>query len=129
MTPDMASIIDELEAEIGRLVAELAVVRRDWQADVGTLIANLNTAEARVVRAKLEFLEALERAQTAENQRDAARAEVMALSAHMIAHNVELQTICESQKRSGECSNAGMCDSCPRQWMIDALRESNNDNE
>ena len=78
-TPDLATIVDEQEAEIVRLRAELAVVRRDWQSDVGTLTANLNTAEARVVRAKLEFLEALERAQTAEAQRDAARAEAARL--------------------------------------------------
>lgn len=70
-TPDLATIVDEqeaeigrlradiadtlkraeaAEAEIGRLVLELAVVRRDWQADVGTLTAKLHTAEARAAR-------------------------------------------------------------------------------
>ena len=58
MTNDLASIVDEQEKEIDRLRAELALVRRDWQADAGTLLAKLQTAEA---------------------QRDAARAEVAEL--------------------------------------------------
>ena len=46
MTNDLASIVDEQEKEIERLRAELALVRRDWQADVGTLTARAQTAEA-----------------------------------------------------------------------------------
>jgi hypothetical protein len=67
-TPDLATIVDEqeaeigrlradiadtlkraeaAEAEIGRLVLELAVVHRDWRSDVGTLTARAQTAEAR----------------------------------------------------------------------------------
>jgi uncharacterized coiled-coil DUF342 family protein len=63
MTNDLASIVDEQEKEIERLRAELAVVRRDWQADVGTLTARAQTAEARAARTEWERAEAREQAQ------------------------------------------------------------------
>lgn len=99
-TPDLATIVDEQEAEIvrlradiadtleragaaeaevGRLVLELAVVHRDWKSDVGTLTARAQTAEARVMALELER-NAYKRAKEENDERfmierDAARAE------------------------------------------------------
>lgn len=74
-TPDLATIVDEQEAEIGRLVAELAVVRRDWQADVGTLTARAQTAEARAEQYENGRWHSYETVQAIVKERDAARAE------------------------------------------------------
>ena len=45
---DTQKLIDDIKA----LRAELALVRRDWQADVGTLTARAQTAEARAERSE-----------------------------------------------------------------------------
>lgn len=33
-------------------------------------------------------------------------------------HDANLIEACLSQKKSGACANVGMCDSCPREWLI-----------
>ena len=66
--------VPALCAELRRLRAELADVRAQWQADVGSAIARAQTAEARVTAMELE--------------RDAARAEAARLRKLLTRNNL-----------------------------------------